>query len=100
MCLLGIDPLFILKLVQNKTSKILLLFFNTELCVRSLNSRRFFYQTPKMRWNTLLEEDAQRVADQFLARNATAPLNVSQCYLAFVQTSEGLLHCEDALHFW
>lgn len=74
--------------------------FYIELCVRSLNSRRFAYNTPKVRWNPLLEEDAQRVADQFLATNASAPLNVSRCYLAFVKTSQDLLHCEDALHFW
>ena len=81
----------------------LFLFIYLELCVRSLNSRRFAYKTPKVQWNTRLEEDAQAVANQFLANNASVggkPLNVSRCYLAFVKTSEDLLHCEDALHFW
>ena len=71
-----------------------------DLCIRSLNGRRFEYNAQNVNWSTILEEEAQNVSDALSVANASYPFNVDNCYLAFMKNTDDFVTCEDALDEW
>ena len=58
------------------------------------------YGASDLTWSNAFGNETLTMAKDFSLNNATHPLNLSQCYLGYVVTSDQAVHCEDALDYW
>uniref|UniRef100_A0A7M5XJA2 G8 domain-containing protein n=2 Tax=Clytia hemisphaerica TaxID=252671 RepID=A0A7M5XJA2_9CNID len=68
-----------------------------DICLRSVNTRRFLFNAQEVQWEPSFASAAQTVAETLESTNATAPFTVDPCYIAAALPLDQSPTCENAL---